>query len=471
MKRIAAAWIVGILVFSGLGISTLNAYASTSQPTPKTMDRTYTHTVLVEVGTATWCPSCPASNSAWHTIYEEHARAFEYTEMVIDKNTVADTYLGARNLYWVPTSYFDGGNLTYPGTSIGIFKNYLDTCGARAVPDLYATMNVSWLGSAKMNITLSIQNNGSTAYTGTLRVYVVEKVSTLWKDYSGKYYNHAFLGFPFNQALSVPAHDAYTAHTTWTCPYSSVTPDNLQVILAVFGSTGHTGYSDPFYEGTTDGAPFTAYYPDETIAVEPSSGGAPLQPAPPTGPTTGYTNVVYSYTGSTTNPTGNPLYYLFDWGDGTNSGWIGPYPSGTPATSSHAWTYGSTFDVKLKAKETLESPWSDPLSVAISGSAIKIEQVTGGLFYVNAVLNNTGADALNQVNWSISLHSGAWIHKNTTGQISAIPGNSQAAIKSKMILGFGETSIKVEASVTGGSSDMVIATGKILLCFIIITSA
>ena len=31
---------------------------------------------------------------------------------------------------------------------------------------------------------------------------------------------------------------------------------------------------------------------------------------------------------ASTNPDGDNIFYLFDWGDDTNSGWIGPYKSG-----------------------------------------------------------------------------------------------------------------------------------------------
>jgi hypothetical protein len=32
------------------------------------------------------------------------------------------------------------------------------------------------------------------------------------------------------------------------------------------------------------------------------------------------------------------IYYLFDWGDGTDIGWLGPYDSVDTVTASHTWT-------------------------------------------------------------------------------------------------------------------------------------
>jgi hypothetical protein len=94
----------------------------------------------------------------------------------------------------------------------------------------------------------------------------------------------------------------------------------------------------------------------------------PNTPAKPSGTTTGSPNVVYTYSSSTTDPEGNQVYYLFDWGDGSNSSWIGPYNSGTTASANHSWSAGGTYQVKVKAKDTwqMQSGWSDALSVLIN---------------------------------------------------------------------------------------------------------
>ena len=107
----------------------------------------FTHTVLVEVGTATWCPSCPGSNYAWHLIYKSGDYDFEYCEMVIDKNTVANSHMNNYNLYWVPTSYIDGGEYVQPGTNYDNFYDFLDEAGSRIVPDLVADMEIMSLGN------------------------------------------------------------------------------------------------------------------------------------------------------------------------------------------------------------------------------------------------------------------------------------------------------------------------------------
>ena len=476
MKRIIAICIASILLCTAFGAVALpnDSLRTTNENDAGKAD--YTHTVFIEVGTATWCPSCPASNTAWHSIYGTGNYDFEYTEMVIDMNTVANTRMqNDYNLYWVPTSYFDGGQFVYPGTSTSTFQNNLNSCGSRAVPDLEAQMDVLWLGSAQIQVDLSINNNDASNYGGTLRVYIIELQSTKWKDYNGNWYYHAFLDFAFNQAINIPAGETFTDSTIWDGAahgYSGISSENIQVILTVFNDDPVQAYSDPFHEGEDPTwAPFWAYYVDETIAAAPQSNSAPNTPNPPSGPTTGIANVEYTYSGNTTDPNGDNIYYLFDWGDGTDSGWLGPYPSGDMVEADHAWAFGGTYDVKLKAKDdTVDSPWSDPLTVQITGPNLELQNVKGGLFRVSAEIKNTGDVAVSNVNWNITLRSGVFIGKKTSGLNLTIPANSSITIQSGLILGLGATHIKVEAWIPDGPSAMIQRTGTIFLFFIKVNS-
>jgi hypothetical protein len=92
---------------------------------------------------------------------------------------------------------------------------------------------------------------------------------------------------------------------------------------------------------------------------------APYIPDRPSGPPGGKIDVEYTYTAQTTDPQSDQILYLFDWGDGTDSGWIGPYASGDTAEASHIWTKTKTYEIKVKAKDTnnYESDWSEPLEV------------------------------------------------------------------------------------------------------------
>ena len=92
----------------------------------------------------------------------------------------------------------------------------------------------------------------------------------------------------------------------------------------------------------------------------------PYIPSKPSGPITGFKGVKYSYITNTTDPKGDKLYYMWDWGEEI-SNWIGPFESGENITVNHTWTKKGNFDIKVKAKNLAgaESLWSKPLSVAI----------------------------------------------------------------------------------------------------------
>jgi len=107
--------------------------------------------------------------------------------------------------------------------------------------------------------------------------------------------------------------------------------------------------------------------PAQTIRT-PHPSEAPLQPTKPAGPVKGVWNIEYSYTSSTTDPENEQIYYLFNWDDGSNSGWLGPYNSGQTGTASHTWTELGNYSVTVKARDVwgAGSPASDPLAVMIT---------------------------------------------------------------------------------------------------------
>jgi hypothetical protein len=321
MKKIIPILLIGMLVLSGLGavatsidntkvvLEATNNEIEMSSVSPKD----YTHTVLIEVGTATWCPSCPASNTAWHNIYGGGNYDFEYCEMVVDKNSVADSHMNLYSLYWLPTSYFDGGQFVNVGTNYNNFYNYLDQSGARSVPDLVADLEVEWQGNAKMEISYTVENNEGSNYPGRLRIYVIELVSR-WNVYGGSSpYYHAFLDFAENKAIDIPAVGSISDTITWdggAAGYPDITSDNIQVILAVFDDEAHTQYSDP-----PSGAPFNAYYVDETVAALPEGGPPPAIPDLDCDGSLSWTDVEpgASVTGTfTVENIGDPLS-LLDW--------------------------------------------------------------------------------------------------------------------------------------------------------------
>lgn len=79
-----------------------------------------------------------------------------------------------------------------------------------------------------------------------------------------------------------------------------------------------------------------------------------------TGPAKGKAGTNYDYKIKTTDPDGDEVWYYIEWGDGTDSGWQGPYLSNEERTFSHTWQSQNTYTIKVKAKDSsdAESEWT-----------------------------------------------------------------------------------------------------------------
>jgi len=85
------------------------------------------------------------------------------------------------------------------------------------------------------------------------------------------------------------------------------------------------------------------------------------QPDKPTinGPTSGKIDNSYTYSISSTDEDNDQIYYYIDWGDGSSTGWKGPYNSGQTTSESHIWTSQGSYTIRAKAKDESgdESDW------------------------------------------------------------------------------------------------------------------
>jgi hypothetical protein len=109
---------------------------------------------------------------------------------------------------------------------------------------------------------------------------------------------------------------------------------------------------------------------------------APIKPDKPQGPSLGVPETEYTFISKSTDPEGDQIFYKFSWGDGTDSGWLGPYASGEEIFDTHQWTSKGNYEVKVKAKDEheKESTWSNPLSVTMPRDRVLIKPVIYRLF-------------------------------------------------------------------------------------------
>ncbi len=241
--------------------------------------------------------------------------------------------------------------------------------------------------------------------------------------------------------------------------------------LHALGQANHYSKEDHIWHINENGIRWVYYetnlFGDPALRIKPYN-NPPETPSAPNGPDTGVINMQYTFTATTTDPEEEQVSYLFDWGDGTTSDWVGPFDSGMPGSAQHQWDEAGTYEIKAKAKDVGggESGWSVAHILTVySTSQLHIEDITGGLFRIKATIKNTGFVDADHVQWSMTLVGGAFIGKEAGGMIIGIPAGEERTVSSDLIIGFGKTVITVTVSCEG-SSDAQDRNATILLFFI-----
>ena len=100
---------------------------------------------------------------------------------------------------------------------------------------------------------------------------------------------------------------------------------------------------------------------------------SPLKPGVPEGPTQGKIDTEYTFASSTYDPQDDQLYYIWDWGNGVSSEWMGPYNSGDICEAKYLWSEKGKFGIKVRAKDIngYLSEWSDPLVISMPKYNVK----------------------------------------------------------------------------------------------------
>jgi len=145
--------------------------------------------------------------------------------------------------------------------------------------------------------------------------------------------------------------------------YKALFTENIKEL----GAANHYSKEDNVWRINENGYRWAFYqsnlFGDPNLRIKESGGIAPEKPSTPSGKINGKSGVEYTYTTSTTHVNGGELYYWFDWGDDSNSGWVGPFESGEVADASHTWGEQGSYEIRVKAKNSdgIQSEWSDSL--------------------------------------------------------------------------------------------------------------
>ena len=119
----------------------------------------------------------------------------------------------------------------------------------------------------------------------------------------------------------------------------------------------HMNYSLKYVDSN-----YYAFYA-ETLDVA-FGGAAPTTSI--TGPTSGKVNTNYTFDVSAVDPQGDDVYVYVNWGDGTNTAWLGPYTSGAVIQVSHAFPEQQKYTIQAKAKDIFDQEGKEqPLIITV----------------------------------------------------------------------------------------------------------
>jgi len=101
----------------------------------------------------------------------------------------------------------------------------------------------------------------------------------------------------------------------------------------------------------------------------------PSKPIILSAPTFGNSETQLDFYTVAIDPEVDQIYYMWDWGDGELSGWLGPFASGQTSEAHHTWDESGEFEIKVKAKDSndAESYWSEPVQIIIENNPPDVE--------------------------------------------------------------------------------------------------
>ena len=227
------------------------------------------HTVFSEELTGTWCQYCPAAAEQLNNVYISGEYPFYFIALIEDKVQKAnDRCTDDYNVGGYPTVHFDGGyeSIVGGGDNEQNYRDSIESCGARTVPDIDVTVTAYDLGGSSLEVSLSITNNYATDYTGYLRTYISEIISR-YINYDGDPYHFGFLDYAFDEPVTISAGESWANTVTWIGSdhtdiegddFGDIDPDNIMIFATVFNDEPNPKLQPDI---------FVAYYADETAAT------------------------------------------------------------------------------------------------------------------------------------------------------------------------------------------------------------
>jgi hypothetical protein len=164
----------------------------------------------------------------------------------------------------------------------------------------------------------------------------------------------------------------------------------------------------------------------------------------------------------TTDPEGDQILYLIDWGDGKMSEWLGPYESNQEVQAYHSYAELGEYQLRVRARDIWgsTSDWSDPFVLTIivntqphrpTINGPKIIASNAERTYSISVIDPDNQDVYYYVTWGNGNYLD-WIGPYASGETLTVnnswpdPGKYNIRVKAKDIVG--DESAIAELSIT-----------------------
>lgn len=206
------------------------------------------------------CSECPKIAAMVDELYNSGDYPFYYVTLP-EENDRAAARIKEYNVWGFPTIYIDGGYDLIVGSTVQ--KSTISGKILAAAARQHANLSVKVTAELKDNsseITLRviIYNPENQVYTGQLRVYLTEIVSTAGQGNAPTRFS--LITFLINEEVEVLAEDTTTL--TRIDDISAYDAENLMIFAVVFNAETHIGYSQP-----PDKNQFNAHYVDAVDAT------------------------------------------------------------------------------------------------------------------------------------------------------------------------------------------------------------
>jgi hypothetical protein len=226
----------------------------------------YSRFVFVELGTKIVCSECPKISVIMNDLYTSGNYPFYYVSLPLD-NPKALEQLTEYNILGYPTVYIDGGYTVLVGSNVqkSDFEKNITSAAARTTPKIFVNTTAHWNNQTNLiTVTIIATNQEASAYSGRLRIYITEIISTKWQGGTPQHFS--FLDFLMNEDIQIPGNGDISL--TKTMNATGLDPEDLMIFSVIFNAEKHTGYSQP-----PDKNPFEAQYVDAVSATRVVQGG------------------------------------------------------------------------------------------------------------------------------------------------------------------------------------------------------